>query len=123
MLDSIIKLVIGDLEAKKEYKRLMKRVDALPEEYRHAFKRIRNYMYNVGAPNGDMTIFTDLTVFISLLDLFEASAAEGKAILDVIGNDADKFADELMLASSGNSETLGEKLNREIKEHFNKEGK
>lgn len=123
MLDSIIKLVIGDLEEKREYKQFMKRVDALPEDYHYAFKKIRNYMYSVGAPNGDMTIFTDMTMFINLVDLFETSAAEGKSVLDVIGDDVGKFSDELMRASSSNFEAPNEKLNREIREEFNKEGK
>ncbi len=123
MLDSIIKLVVGDLEDKREYKQLMKRVDALPEEYRYAFKKIRTYMYSVGAPNGDMTIFTDLTMLINLVDLFEASAAEGKRVLDVIGKDVGQFADALMNATAGSSETPGDKLNREIKEKFGKEEK
>ncbi len=120
MLDSIIKLVIGDLEEKREYKEFMKRVDALPKEYRFSFKKIRHYMYSVGSPAGDMTIFTNLTMFANLVDLFEASVQEGKSVLDVIGNDVGKFSDELMCAS-GSSETPGKKLVREIREKFGKE--
>ncbi len=118
MLDSIVKMVIGDLEEKKEYKQFMMRVDALPKEYSYAFKKIRQYMYSVGSPNGDITIFTNMEMFTNLVDLFELSAAEGKSVLDVIGNDVGKFSDEFMRASAGNAETLREKLNREIKEHF-----
>lgn len=46
-----------------------------------------------------MTIFTDLTMFTDLVDLFEASAAEGREVLDVIGSDVGKFCDEFMRAS------------------------
>ncbi len=116
MLDSIIKTFIGDLEEKREYKQLMKRVDALPDEYRYTFKKIRRYMYSVGAPNGNMSIFTDMTIFVNLVELFEASAADGMSVLDVIGADVSSFADELMSVSAGSAGTPQEKLNKEIKE-------
>lgn len=121
MLDSIIKLIIGDLEEKRAYKEMMKRVDALPKDYQFAFRKIQHYMYCVGAPGNDMTIFTDLTMFTNLVDLFEASAAEGRQVLDVIGRDAGKFSDEFMCAWVTNTKTLREKLNKEIVEKFNKE--
>lgn len=122
MLDSIIKLLIGDMEDKRAYKQMMKRVDALPKEYRFAFRKIQHYMFSVGPPGGDMTIFKDLKMFTDLVDLFEASAAEGKQVLDVIGNDVSEFCDEFMRASVTNTEKLREKLNKEIMEKFNKEG-
>ena len=120
MLDSFIKLVIGDLEEKKVYKQFKKRVKALPKEYRYAFEKIEHYMYCVGPTGGDITMFTDMTMFTNLVELFETSAAEGKQVLDVIGNDVGKFCDELMRASM-NQKPSGEKLNQEIKEKFNKE--
>ncbi len=123
MLDSVIKLIIGDLGEKKEYKNLVKRVDALPKEYRLAFKKIQNYMYTVGSPHGDLVMFTDLTMFTNLVELFEESAAEGKGVLEVIGSDVSKFVDEYMNAYSSDSETIRQKINREIKQHFGKEGK
>lgn len=122
MLDSIIKLIIGDMEEKRAYKQMMKRVDALPKDYRFAFRKIQHYMFSVGPlGGGDMTIFTDLTMFKDLVDLFEASAAEGRQVLDVIGSDVGKFSDEFMRASVTNAETVREKLNKEIMEKFNKE--
>lgn len=122
MLDSIIKLIIGDLGEKRVYKQFMKRVNALPKEYRFAFRKIEHYMYTVGPPGGDMTIFTDLTMFTNLVDLFEASAAEGRQVLDVIGSDVGKFSDEFMRASGTDTETLRKKLNKEVMEKFSKEG-
>lgn len=124
MLDSIIKLIIGDMEDKRAYKQMMKRVDALPKDYRYAFRKIQHYMFSVGPPGGDMTIFTDLTMFTDLVDLFESSAADGKQVLDVIGSDVGRFCDEFMHASvnTENTEKLREKLNKEIMEKFKKEG-
>ncbi|MDF2937458.1 MAG: hypothetical protein K0Q90_2831 [Paenibacillaceae bacterium] len=122
MLDSIIKLIIGDLEEKRAYKQLMKRVNSLPEDYRYAFRKIQHYMFSVGPTGGDMTVFTDLTMFTDLVELLEASAAEGKRVLDVTGSDVGMFSDEFMRASVTHHETPREKLNQEIKEKFNKNG-
>lgn len=123
MIDKFIKLIIGDLDEKREYKQMMKRVEALPKDYSFAFKKIQKYMYTVGAPGGNMTIFTDMTMFTDLVDLFEVSAADGRQVIDVIGSDVDKFCDEFMSAYITNSETLREKLNKEIMEKFNNEGR
>lgn len=123
MIDNLIKLIIGDLNEKREYKQMMKRVDSLPKDYNFAFKKIQKYMYSVGAPGGDITIFTDITMFMDLVDLFEASAADERQVIDVIGSDVGKFCDEFMSAYTTNSKTSREKLNKEIMEKFNKEGR
>lgn len=120
MFDNFVKLIIGDLDEKHEYKQIMKRVDALPKDYSFAFKEIKKYMYSVGVPGGNIKTFTDITMFTDLLDLFETSAADGRKVIDIIGNDVDKFCDEFMSAYIINSETLREKLNKEIMERFNK---
>lgn len=123
MLNSIIKLIIGDLEQKKAYKQFKKRVDALPKDYRYAFRKIQHYMYCVGPTDADSTMFNDWTIFQNMVDLFESSAAEGKQVLDVIGNDVGEFCDEFMRASVSDRETRRQKLNKEIMEKFYKEGK
>lgn len=123
MIDNFIKLVIGDLDENRKYKQMMKRVDALPKEYRFALKEIQKFMYTVGAPDGNMTIFSDMAMFTDLVDLFEISAADGRKVIDVIGSDVDKFCDEFMRAHITDAETLREKLNNEIMEKFNKEGR
>lgn len=112
MAKSFVELVVGDLDEKRAYRQFMKRVDALPKDYRFAFKRIQKYLYNFGAAGCDMTTYTEL------LDLFEASAAEGKPVLDVIGSDVAAFCDELLRASAPDAATSREKLNEEIQEHF-----
>ena len=122
MFDNFIKLVIGDLDKKREYKQLMKRVDELPQDYKYAFKKIQKYMYTVVSPNKDITIFTDMTMFTDLVELFETSAADKRQIIDVIGRDIDKFSDDFMNSYTTNSENLRDRLNREIMEKFNKEG-
>lgn len=123
MFDKITKLIIGDMDEKKVYKQMMKRVDSLPRDYKYAFQKIQKYMFSVGAPCGDMTIFMDRSMFTDLIDLFEASAVDGRQVIDVIGSDVGRFADEFMSAYTSNGETLREKLNKEIVEKLNKEEK
>lgn len=121
MSKSIIELVIGNLDEKREYKKYTKRVNALPKDYRFAFKKIRNYMYYTDLSGCEMSLFTDL------VELFEASAAAGKPVLSITGTDVAVFCDELMRAASADKSTTREKLNMEIHEHFkdylSKEGK
>lgn len=112
MIKSMLELVVGSLDEKRAYRQLMKRADALPKEYRFAFKKIQNYIYNVGAYDCDMDIFTDL------LDLLEESAAGGKAVPDVMGSDVATFCDELIRASTQHTTTTREALNQEIWQHF-----
>jgi len=119
MFDSIIKLIIGDMEAKRGYKQMMKRVNALPEDYRYTFRKIQKYVYTTGAgigSDGGITLFADL------IDFFEASAAEGKKVFDVIGNDVGAFVDELAGATASYTERLRETINKDIMEKFSKEG-
>ena len=110
-MKKFIELIIGDLESKKEYKAFMKKVNALPKDYEFVFKKIQKYMWNFGYGFGEE--------IINLYELFEASAAEGKHVLDVTGEDVAAFADELMALSKLDGEsgiTLGEQveLNKEI---------
>lgn len=119
MFDSIIKLIIGDMAEKRGYKQMMKRVDALPEDYQFTFRKIQKYVYTTGVGiggNGGITLFVDL------IDFFEASAAEGKQVLDVIGNDVGAFVDELADATASYTEHQRETINKDIMEKFNKKG-
>ena len=75
----------------------------------------------VGSSHANIKIFTDSTMLLDLVDLFETSVAEGRVLSDVVGTDVDKFCNEFMNAYSIKYETLGEKLSREIMEKFNKE--
>lgn len=113
---SMIELLVGSLEEKRAYGRFMKRVNALPKDYRYAFKKMRSYLYYTDL-TGCETLFTDL------VELLEAGAAQGKPVLDVIGTDVSGFCDELVHASAPGRLTPQERLNREILKHFHREGK
>lgn len=86
----MFKKLIGD---KKEYKMMMARVDALPEDYQFVFKKIQDYMWNFSSGSGmDM-----LHIQYELIDLFESGAAEGRVVLEITGEDVASFADELVV--------------------------
>lgn len=108
MLD-IFERLIGD---KKEYREMMARVKALPDDYRFVYEKAQKYMWNFTAGDGmDM-----LKVQYDLIDLFEAGAAEGRPVLDITGKDVASFCDELIRDAKTQAGKLREKLNREIAE-------
>lgn len=119
MFSKILKLLVGDIDEKRQYKQMQKRINALPQNYKFAFKKIQTYMYTVGTPTEDLNILSKTTLFLDLVELFEISAAEGRSINEVMGNDVSKFCDEFMDAYINNTETLGDKLNKAIMEKFN----
>lgn len=106
MLDFINNL-IGD---KKEYKKQMARVAALPEEYQFVFNKMQWYMWSFAGGTGhDM-----LKIQSDLIELFEANAADGRHVLDVTGEDVVAFYDELLRDAKKWSDSYRKKLNREI---------
>lgn len=109
----MFKKLIGD---KKEYKMMMARVEALPEDYQFVFKKIQNYMWNFSAGNGmDM-----LHIQYELIDLFEAGAAEGRQVLDITGEDVASFADELVANAKTYVSKYREDLNESIMKKLRK---
>ncbi|EIT84237.1 hypothetical protein A374_15663 [Fictibacillus macauensis ZFHKF-1] len=109
----LFKKMIGD---KKEYKMMMARVDALPEDYQFVFKKIQSYMWNFSAGNGmDM-----LHMQYELIDLFEAGAAQGRQVLEITGDDVAAFADELIANARTYIAKFREDLNKSITDRFGK---
>ncbi len=106
MLD-ILKKIIGD---KKEYKMMMARVEAMPEDYRFVFKKIQQYMWKFASGDG----YDMLKVHYELIDLFESGVAEGKHVLEITGEDVAVFCDDLLRNARTYTENWREVLNREI---------
>lgn len=107
----IVELLVGDLDEKKEYRKMMARVNALPEDYRFVFEKIQKYMWTFAPDGFDMS---------GLIELFESGAAEGTPVLAITGKDVAAFCDELIRVSSGYTEKKKEKINAEIVEHLRK---
>ena len=112
MLDFLKKL-IGD---KKEYKMMMARVNAMPEDYQFVFKKIQSYMWNYAGGDGmDM-----LKIQYDLIELFEAGVTDSKGVLEITGADVAEFCDELLRNTKTYTADWHEALNREIKKKFGK---
>ena len=89
----ILKKIIGDMDAKKEYKAYKKRISELPDGYRDIFEEIEKYMMHFGNGNEEF-----MKTLYNLLDMFEESAAENKNIMDIVGNDIGTFCEDILKA-------------------------
>jgi DNA-binding ferritin-like protein (Dps family) len=97
-------------ESKREYKRQMSRVEALPEDYQFVFGEIQKHMWCFAGGDGmDM-----LQIHYDLIDLFESGAAEGKRVLEITGEDVAEFCDELLKNAGTYTEDWRTKLNKSV---------
>lgn len=99
------------IKSKREYKQQMQRVKALPEDFRYVFHKIQEHMWQFAAGSG----YDMLEIHYGLIDLFEESAAEGKSVLEVTGEDVAAFVDELLKNARTYTEDWRTRLNCEIK--------
>ena len=104
------------IESKREYKRQMARVEALPEDYQYVFKKIQKHMWMFAAGSG----YDMMKIHYDLIDLFEAGAADGKHVLEITGEDVAAFCDELLRNASTYTENWREALNRDIQKKIGK---
>lgn len=102
-----IQKMIGD---KKEYKEQMARIEALPEDYRFVFEKIQGYIWGFAGGDGSDMVKTQK----ELIELFETSAADGKHVLEVTGEDVAGFCDEFIRDTKKWTDNYREKLNRNM---------
>lgn len=102
---SIIDKLVGDISEKKRFRANEKRAKSLPTEYRDAYENIRNYLWSTSGVES----FDPL---ISLVDLLEEAAADGRKVVDITGPDVAAFADDLIKGESSYQDKQREKLNR-----------
>ncbi|TYB57480.1 DUF1048 domain-containing protein [Nonomuraea sp. PA05] len=79
------------IEGKKQWRAHLARVKALPPDYEIVYKEIQRYYFKVGP-----VALTEGDLLSELLEFFEAGAAAGKGVLELIGNDVAAFADDLI---------------------------
>ena len=80
------------IEGKKEWRALMARVKALPQDYQIVYKEIQKYLFKVGPV--DLAEGTGL--LSGIVDLFEEGAVMGKDVLKVTGVNVAAFCDDLI---------------------------
>ncbi|MDP3964521.1 MAG: DUF1048 domain-containing protein [bacterium] len=104
---NLLNKIIGDIGEKKEWRATEARAKKLPHDYLVVYNEIKQYIWRGAGP-------ASIDIFKSLLDLFEESAANGKAVLEITGDNVAAFCDELLRDEKTYFETLRERLNRDI---------
>ncbi|MBO4209001.1 DUF1048 domain-containing protein [Micromonospora echinofusca] len=93
-----IETLVGSLEQKKQYKRHMARMEALPEPYRGAARAFHRYfMYQAGIVDGN----TMITMLGDFVDLWERAVADATPVRAIVGDDPVEFAETFVQAYSG----------------------
>lgn len=105
-MKNIFTAIIGDFKEKDRYLKNEERVKSLPKEYSEAYAKIKKYLWNTGM----MTI----DPLVTLVDLLEEAAANGKHVTDVIGTDVASFADDLVRDEKTYKNLQAKKLNDNI---------
>lgn len=93
-----IEWVTGSLEEKRQYRRDKARMEALPTPYAAAAKALRQYLMYCGGVTDGATIVTMLG---DLADLWEAAAADGTPVRQIVGEDPVEFAETFAEAYTG----------------------
>ena len=106
-MKNIIELVAGSIAEKKEWYAIERRSRKLPKEYQVVYEEIKKYLWS---GSGVIT----MNPMRTMVELFEESAANGKAVLDVTGNDVAAFCDELVKGEKSYFDGLRGKLNSNI---------
>ncbi|WP_242941700.1 DUF1048 domain-containing protein [Parasporobacterium paucivorans] len=105
------------MDDKKEYREQMERAEALPEEYRAVFNKIHRHIWSFAGGDGSGMLETQK----ELLELFEESAANGRNVLEVTGEDVVGFSDEFIRNTEKWTDKYRKNLNRDIMNKFRKE--
>jgi DNA-binding ferritin-like protein (Dps family) len=113
---SIIDKLVGDLGEKKRFRANEKRAKSLPAEYRDAYESIRNYLWSTSGVES-------IDPLVSLVDLLEEAAADGRKVVDITGPDVAAFADDLVKGESSYKDQQREKLNKNFADKTKKEDK
>ena len=104
------------IEGKKEWRAHMARVKALPQDYQIVYKEIQKYLFKVGPVE-----LTEGTGLLSgIVDLFEEGAAMGKGVLEVTGNNAAAFCDDLIKDSKTYADIYQESVDHELNKAIKK---
>jgi len=103
----LLSRIIGD---KKEWKAMEARAHALPHDYRVVYGEMKSYLWRFTSGDGMDVV----AVLRDVLELFEASAREGRRVLDVTGRDVAAFCDERLSGVTTYADTWRSELNRAV---------
>ena len=96
------------IEGKRQWRAHMARVKALPPDYQMVYKEIQRYLFKVGPPD-----LPDGRLLSGLVDFFKEGVADGKGVLELIGNDVAAFCDDLVKDSRTYADIYQESISGE----------
>ncbi|NUR30114.1 MAG: DUF1048 domain-containing protein [Catenulispora sp.] len=79
------------IEGKKQWRAHMARVKALPPDYQIVYKELQKYFFKVGPVE-----LADGNLLSGIVDFFEEGVADGKGVIELLGDDVAAFADDLI---------------------------
>ena len=94
------------IEGKKQWRAHQARLKALPPDYRIVYREMQKYLFKVG-PVG----LLEANLLPGIVDFFEESAATGRGVLEVIGEDVAAFCDGLIGDSRTYADLYQESIN------------
>ncbi|WP_166355651.1 DUF1048 domain-containing protein [Phytoactinopolyspora limicola] len=97
------------IEGKKQWRAHLARVKALPRDYQIVYKEMQGYFFKVG-PVG----LEDGSLLTEIVDFFEQGAADGKGVLELIGDDVAAFCDDLIKDSPTYADIYQESISKEL---------
>jgi len=108
-MSNFLTKILGD---KKEWKAMEARANALPRDYRVVYGQMKSYLWRFTAGDG-MDI---VAVLKDVLGLFETSAAQGRGVLDVTGEDVAAFCQVRLRGTTSYRDKWRASLNRDVAE-------
>jgi len=114
MIDKIRDFFKDTKYSKKSWYAYRARVEALPDDYHFVMDQIQKYLFNMAMDAQSVTVLQ------SILELFEEGVAEGRAVLEVTGDDVAGFARDVMTAVQAQTWAgkMGQQLNDRVAKHF-----
>ncbi len=106
---SMIDKLVGDISEKKRFRANEKRAKSLPTEYREAYENIRNYLWSTSGVES-------IDPLVSLVDLLEEAATDGRKVVDITGPDVAAFADDLVKGEKTYKDQERNKLNKKFRQ-------
>ena len=106
-MGNVLTRIIG---GKREWRAMETRARALPRDYRVVYDEMTSYLWQFATGDG-----MDVVALLrEVLGLFETSAAEGRTVLDVTGEDVAAFCHELLRGVPSSVDARRAAFNRDV---------
>ncbi|MDR0417288.1 MAG: DUF1048 domain-containing protein [Propionibacteriaceae bacterium] len=107
MLGKLRDKLIGTREGKREWREHRRRVKALPPDYEIVMEKIQKFLWTCSGAVDDQCWL----VLYDICDLFEESAAAGRGVLEVTGDDVARFSLDMLAATQART-WMGQKADQ-----------